>query len=333
MIDCPSCGKTNWDAVTVPKCVRCGHKLGRAAAKTIDTQQNPEPHHVEGGPRFTVKGTSLDGGIYYVYDRQRPDWSFGSFQDRVHARHIAEEMEALAAALPSLPVRETGTDSRSQEGLAAEWESVPVDPENPREGFWVRNTRTGKRLNNAAYSEAAAAEIAANQSPPTPIEQGGEQPTGTIFELDLFRERLEFQLEDLLDDFTTEFLDNYDREELKRHAASKIKDIDVGRFKTLIDNCMKQYATPTHQDSGERLAVEGELSAVWNSYGLKVSLFINGDDIHNTPAQKAAYALADLFPNLKEHFENAETHSEFGRARITIEPATQALRTENDHAK
>jgi hypothetical protein len=67
--------------------------------------------------------------------------------------------------------------------------------------------------------------LAANQSSPTPIEQGGEQPTGTIFDLDVYRERLE------------KIATGY-RVDSPIHQVYTTIAADL---QPLIDNCMKQY--------------------------------------------------------------------------------------------
>ena len=75
------------------------------------------------------------------------------------------------------------------------------------------------------------------KSPTAPQE---EPPTGTIFELDLFREKLERRADSVEGSTTTNVSKPYGEVQTGDRLAKELRDI-AAELKTLIDNCQKQY--------------------------------------------------------------------------------------------
>ncbi len=150
---------------------------------------------------------------------------------------LATELNGLERGLRANPV--TATREQTAEGNANHDTGPQANnPETPELSKCedCGGSRILHSLNGIDWVHCPFCTGKANPSPPTQP----DQPTGTIFDLDIFREKLERRANSVEGSTTTNVFEPYGEVQTGDRMAEELRGI-AAELKTLIDNCMKQY--------------------------------------------------------------------------------------------
>ncbi|MBS3928028.1 MAG: hypothetical protein KGZ65_06150 [Sphingomonadales bacterium] len=251
-------------------------RIDELAARVAETPA--EPHRTDGAG-FKVE--YLDGGVLLYPECDDDAYAVSEFANAptlTQALEASSEGERGDVAAEKLDVLHL---CMLAEALANEY--VREAPDNV--------SRTTRRLNVEQILTLTRKLNPPAATNPTPE---GPKPTGTIFELDMFRERLERLAADWRRAPKPRPWSEYDR---ALDRCGNIAGDFAAELKTLIDNCTEQYVT---QPAGND--------------GVKATILRTGDgwclrrprlsDVHYTDIEDLAEDLADIFAANPKNGEN-----------------------------